>query len=562
MSNIFKDASATRAAAAEVADLIKNTVGKTIGAAGCPIALEGDNVITKDGIRVFNKLAYENNHKELILNLVRQCSDKTNQEAGDGTTTVSLIAAGVLGEFSKINMSRKAAVKIKEGIDLSSKAVLQYLAKNTRTIEDEEKIKQIAVISSNGDDNIGSKIAEAFKLVGNDGNITVEEGKSLDPFSVEKTAGTVLQRGYTSPYFITNTKKELVEFDNPFILLVNEKISSINSLVNILEKVNKHGRPLLIIAEDYESEVTSLLALNKMRGMLKVAAIKAPGFGDRRAEMLEDYRILFGAHSVVCKDMPLKTLEELEAEDLGTAKKVIISKDKTVILNEDENGNSSMNINPALTERIEFLKARMQEADSEYDKEKLQERLGCLCGGIAVLKIGGATDAEVKERRDRVDDALNATKAAVAEGIIPGGGATLLYATRVIDELIEKTSDEDMKIGMNVFKNAIMLPIQQIIDNSGETSAVFIHQLLQQESTSYIYDVYNKTFVDAFEAGIIDPVKVTRIAIQNAASITGLIISSGGCIVSAPKKDNDNSDAGAGAMGGMGGMNPGMMGGF
>ncbi|MDH5796377.1 MAG: molecular chaperone GroEL, partial [Anaplasmataceae bacterium] len=544
MSSSFIDANSTKELATEVADFFISIIAPTIGPSGSPIIIpgkfDGDPRITKDGVSVAKEIEMDDSRKSLLLKLLCQSADKTNQEAGDGTTTVSLLTAGILREFSKVNMNRRVATKVQEGIERSATKVTEYLIANTRAIKDNEQIEQIAVISSNGDKNIGSKIANAFALVGNDGNITVEEGKSLDPFIVEKSSGTVLQRGYTSPYFVTNTKKELVEFDNPYILLVNEKISAISSLVNILEKANKTPRPLLIIAEDYESEVTSLLALNKMRGLLKVAAIKAPGFGDRRAEMLEDYRILLGSSCVVSKDVTLKTLEEIELEDLGSAKKVIISKDKTIILNDEEGATPNISSNQELADRVNFLKEKIKEVESDYDREKLEERLGQLCGGVAVLKVGGATDVEVKERRDRVDDALNATKAAVAEGVIPGGGATLLYATKVLDDLIANEKDDDIKAGMIVFKNALKLPIHYIVSNSGEDSSVVMYKMLQQDSNVYIYDAYKKEFVkDAFEAGIIDPVKVTRIAIKNAASIAGLIVSSGGCVVKLPKKNDD-----------------------
>ncbi len=537
----------------DAADLVMSTAGVTLGPEGMPVIMSksfGPPEITKDGYKVMNSLKPKNPRISKMLELLRQATSQSNEQSGDGTTTASILVSQMLKLSSKHIAAGRARMKLRTGIELARDKVLAEIKVIAKKISSQDEITQIGTISANGDVLIGKKIAEAMDKVGKEGVITVEEGKGLEEFSVSVVKGMVFDRGYMSPYFVTNAEKMVAEFDNPYILLLNKKISSIQSLVPLLESVAKANRSLVIIAEDVEGEAMTTCVINKLRGGLKIATVKAPGFGDRRAAMLEDIRILTGAKYVVSDDLGI-TLESITLGDLGSAKTVTITKDNTTIVEGD--GDQS-----DVDARVDHLRNAISETSSDYDKEKLQERLAKLAGGVAVLKVGGSTDVEMKERKDRVEDALHATRAAVEEGIVPGGGATLLYLTKVLEEL--ESSDDDEASGINIVKEALKAPIAQIVANCGGDSSVIINYLLEKGDVNHIFDARKHEYTNAFKAGIIDPAKVVRVALESAASVASVLATTDVLVVDLPEDKNDSSSGadmpnpGMGGMGGMGGF--------
>ncbi|AHC39416.1 chaperonin GroEL [Ehrlichia muris] len=531
----------------EVVRILEDAVGCTAGPKGLTVAISksyGAPEITKDGYKVIKSIKPEDPLALAIANIITQSASQCNDKVGDGTTTCSILTAKVIEEVSKAKAAGADIVCIKEGVLKAKEAVLEALMSMKREVLSEEEIAQVATISANGDKNIGSKIAQCVQEVGKDGVITVEESKGFKELDVEKTDGMQFDRGYLSPYFVTNSEKMLVEFENPYILLTEKKLNIIQPILPILENVARSGRPLLIIAEDVEGEALSTLVLNKLRGGLHVAAVKAPGFGDRRKDMLGDIAILTGAKHVISDDLAIK-MEDLTLAELGTAKNIRITKDTTTIIGSVDN--SSTNVQS----RINQIKMQIEASTSDYDKEKLRERLAKLSGGVAVLKVGGSSEVEVKERKDRVEDALHATRAAVEEGVVPGGGAALLYTLSVLENL--KSRNDDEQLGINIVKRALQAPIKRIIKNSGsENAPCVIAHLLKQNDKQLIFNVDTMNFANAFTSGVIDPLKVVRIAFDFAVSLAAVFMTLNAIVVDVPSKDDTNP--GAGGMGGMGGM--------
>lgn len=532
----------------EAANLVLSAAGVTLGPEGRPVIMSksfGGPEITKDGYKVIRELKPEDEKVAKIVELLNQATSQANEKAGDGTTTATILVAELIKGAHKHIAAQRSRVKLKKGIKLARDEIIKYIKTISKAISSQEEIAQVGTVSANGNAAIGRKIAEAMEKVGKEGVITVEEGKGLEEFSVSVVQGMVFDRGYVSPYMVTNSEKMLVEFDNPYIMLANKKISTIQPLVSLLENVVRSGRPILIIAEDIEGEALSSLVISKIRGSLKAAAVKAPGFGDRRAAILEDIKILSGAKHVISDDLG-GNFEELRLEDLGTAKSVIITKDETTIVGGEGDEEE-------IKARVANLKKQIEDTTSDYDKEKLQERLAKLAGGVAVLKVGGATEVEVKERKDRVEDALHATRAAVEEGIVAGGGATLLYAISALERL--RGEDDDEQAGIDIVKEALKAPITKIVENAGENSAVIIHKLLTEGNRSQIFDAKDLRYADAFQVGIVDPAKVVRVALESAISVAGVLITAEALIVDLPSKEEANSGGGmGGGMGGMGGM--------
>jgi chaperonin GroEL len=474
--------------------------------------------------------------------MVREVASKTNDAAGDGTTTATVLARAIVREGSKSVAAGMNPMDLKRGIEKAVEAVVADLKKRSKKVKSNEEIGQVGTISANGDHEVGKMIAQAMAKVGNEGVITVEEAKTAET-ELEVVEGMQFDRGYISPYFITNADKMVAELDEPHILIHEKKLTTLQPLLPILEAVVQSGRPLLIIAEEIEGEALATLVVNKLRGGLKVAAVKAPGFGDRRKAMLEDIAIVTGGQ-VISEDLGIK-LENVKLNMLGTAKKVRIDKDNTTII--DGAGKKA-----DIQSRVSQIKAQIEETTSDYDKEKLQERLAKLAGGVAVIRVGGSTEIEVKEKKDRVDDALNATKAAVEEGIVPGGGTALLYATKALHGL---TGDnEDQTAGIAIVRQAIQAPIRQIVENSGVEASIVVGKLLEQKSTTFGWDAQGEKYVDFIDAGIVDPTKVVRVALQNAASVAGLLITTEAMITDRPKKDAGGAGGGMPGGGGMGGM--------
>ncbi|MBM3618452.1 MAG: chaperonin GroEL [Alphaproteobacteria bacterium] len=523
-------------------DILADAVKVTLGPKGRNVVIEksfGAPRITKDGVSVAKEITLSNKFQNMGAQMVREVASKTNDIAGDGTTTATVLAQAIVREGTKAVAAGLNPMDLKRGIDLAVSAVVEDIKKKSKKISSQSEVAQVGTISANGDKEIGTKIAEAMERVGKEGVITVEEAKGLE-FEVDVVEGMMFDRGYLSPYFVTNADKMAVELENPFILLVEKKITGLQPLVPLLEQVVQSQRPLLIIAEDVEGEALATLVVNKLRGGLKVAAVKAPGFGDRRKAMLEDIAILTGGQ-VISEDIGLK-LESVTADLLGRAKKVTITKEETTIV--DGNGQKA-----DLEARCKQIRAQIEETSSDYDREKLQERLAKLAGGVAVLKVGGNTEVEVKERKDRVDDALHATRAAVEEGIVPGGGTTLLYASRALDNL--KVANDDQRAGVNIVKRALQAPLRQIAENAGVDGAVVAGKLLESKETTFGFDAQNLEYVDMIKAGIIDPTKVVRTALQDAASVSSLLITTEAVIV---EKVEDKPAAGGNPMAGMGGM--------
>jgi chaperonin GroEL len=477
--------------------------------------------------------------------LIREVASKTNDLAGDGTTTATVLARAIIVEGNKAVAAGMNPMDLKRGIDLAVGKIVEFLQKQSKAISSSEEISQVGTISANGEKDIGEMIASAMKKVGNEGVITVEEAKSLAS-ELDVVEGMQFDRGYLSPYFVTNSEKMVAELDNPFILLHDKKLSGLQSLLPVLEGVVQSGRPLLIIAEDVEGEALATLVVNKLRGGLKVAAVKAPGFGDRRKSMLEDIAILTGGE-VVSEDIGIK-LENVTLNMLGTAKKVRITKDDTTIIN----GNGKKG---DIDARCAQIRAQIEDTSSDYDKEKLQERLAKLSGGVAVIRVGGATETEVKERRDRVDDALHATRAAVQEGIVAGGGRALLFATSVLANL--KGDNADQNTGIDIVRRAAQAPIRKIVENAGYDGAVIAGKLLESKDGNYGFNAQTGEYVDMIKAGIIDPTKVVRTALQDAASVASLLITTEAMVADKPEPKNDNTPGAGGMgdmMGGMGGF--------
>ena len=526
------------------ANILADAVKVTLGPKGRNVVIEksyGAPRITKDGVSVAKEISLSNKFQNMGAQMLREVASKTNDLAGDGTTTATVLAQSIFAEGSKAVAAGLNPMDLKRGIDKAVAAIIDAVKKVSKPIKSQEEIAQVGTISANGDRTIGDKIAEAMERVGKEGVITVEEGKGFD-FDLEVVEGMNFDRGYLSPYFVTNAEKMTVELDNPLILIFEKKLSSLQPLLPVLEAVVQSQRPLLIIAEDVEGEALATLVVNKLRGGLKVAAVKAPGFGDRRKSMLEDLAILTQGQ-VISEDLGIK-LETVNLTMLGKAKRVSITKEDTTIV--DGAGDKK-----TIEARCAQIKAQVEETTSDYDKEKLQERLAKLSGGVAVLKVGGATETEVKERKDRVDDALHATRAAVEEGIVPGGGVTLLYATRALDKI--KATNDDERAGINIIKRALQAPIRQIVENAGLDGAVVAGKLLESQDTNYGFDAQSLEYTDMIKAGIIDPTKVVRCALQDAASIAGLMITTEALIADEPE-DKKASMGGGGDMGGMGGM--------
>lgn len=529
---------------------LANAVKVTLGPKGRNVVIEksfGAPRTTKDGVTVAKEITLKNKRQNTGAQLIKEVASKANDHAGDGTTTATVLAQSIANEGAKAVSAGRNPMDLKRGIDLAVAKVVEDLAKRAKNVKGNEEIKQVGTISANGEAEIGELLAEAMDKVGNEGVITVEEAKSLDN-ELEVVEGMQFDRGYLSPYFITDADKMQAVLENPYILLHDGKLSNLQALVPILESVVQSNRPLLIVAEDVEGEALATLVVNKLRGGLKIAAVKAPGFGDRRKAMLEDMAILTGGQ-VISEDVGIK-LENVTIDMLGTAKKVTITKDDTTVV---DGAGSKKDIEA----RCKQIRAQVEETSSDYDKEKLQERLAKLSGGVAVLRVGGATEVEVKERKDRVDDALHATRAAVEEGIIAGGGTALLYATKAIDAL--KGDNDDQNVGIEIVRRALQAPIRQIAENAGDEGSVIVGKLLEQKDPDYGWDAQKGEFTNLVKAGIIDPVKVVRTALQDAASVSSLLITTEAIITDNP--DDEKAGAGAGGMGDMGGMGgmPGMM---
>ncbi|MGA9599024.1 MAG: chaperonin GroEL [Methylocystis sp.] len=522
-------------------EILNNAVKVTLGPKGRNVVIEksyGAPRITKDGVTVAKEIELADKFENLGAQLVREVASKQHDAAGDGTTTATVIAAAIAREGAKAVAAGLNPMDLKRGIDLAVETVVADLAKNSKKVTSNDEIAQVGRISANGDEFIGREIAKAMQKVGNEGVITVEEAKSLET-ETEIVEGMQFDRGYLSPYFITNTEKMVAELDDPYVLIHEKKLSSLQALLPILEAVVQTGKPLLIVAEDIEGEALATLVVNKLRGGLKIAAVKAPGFGDRRKAMLEDIAIVTGGE-LIAEDLGVK-LENVTLAQLGRAKRVRIDKETTTII--DGSGEKK-----DIEARIGQLKSQIEETTSDYDREKLQERLAKLAGGVAVIRVGGATEVEVKEKKDRVDDALNATRAAVQEGVSPGGGVALLRAIASLDGV--KVANSDQKTGVDIVRKAIQAPARQIVDNAGGDGAVVVGKLLDSKEYSYGYDAQTGEFGDLVKLGIIDPTKVVRTALQDAASIAGLIVTTEATITEHPKKDAPPMPGG----GGMGGM--------
>jgi chaperonin GroEL len=524
-------------------DILADAVKVTLGPKGRNVVLDksfGSPRITKDGVTVAKEIELKDKFENMGAQMLREVASKTNDLAGDGTTTATVLAQSIVREGMKSVAAGMNPMDLKRGIDLAVIKVVEDLKARSKPVSGSNEIAQVGIISANGDTVVGEKIAEAMDKVGKEGVITVEEAKGLE-FELDVVEGMQFDRGYLSPYFITNPEKMQVELTDPYILIHEKKLSNLQAMLPILEAVVQSGRPLLIIAEDIEGEALATLVVNKLRGGLKVAAVKAPGFGDRRKAMLEDMAVLT-AGQVITEDLGIK-LETVTLDMLGTAKRVSIDKDKTTVV--DGAGTSD-----ALKARIDAIRGQIERSDSEYDIEKLQERLAKLAGGVAIIKVGGSSELEVKERKDRVDDALSATRAAVEEGIVPGGGTALLYASRALDGFAG-ANDEQTR-GIDIVRRALQSPLRQIADNAGFDGAVVAGKLMDQQSQTFGFNAQTDLYEDLVAAGVIDPTKVVRSALQDAASVAGLLITTEAAVA---ELQEDEPDGSATAGGGMGGMN-------
>ena len=526
-------------------DVLANAVKVTLGPKGRNVVLDksfGAPRITKDGVTVAKEIELTDKFENMGAQMVREVASKTNDEAGDGTTTATLLAQAIVREGTKAVAAGMNPMDLRRGVDTAVGAVIAELTKRSKKVSTSEEISQVGTISANGEASIGEMIADAMSKVGNEGVITVEEAKSLNS-ELDVVEGMQFDRGYTSPYFVTNAEKMTCDLENPYILIHEKKLSSLQPMLPVLEAVVQSSRPLLIIAEDIEGEALATLVVNKLRGGLKVAAVKAPGFGDRRKAMLEDIAILT-AGQVISEDLGIK-LENVSLDMMGTAKRITITKEETTVV---EGAGNKKDIQG----RCNQIRAQIEETTSDYDREKLQERLAKLAGGVAVLNIGGATEVEVKERKDRVEDALNSTRAAVEEGIVPGGGVALLYATRVLDKVTVENKDQE--VGIDIVRRSLQAPVRQIAENAGVDGAVVAGKLLEQKDSNFGFDAQSESYKDLVKAGIVDPAKVVRTALQDAASIAGLLITTEAMVAEAPKDDAPPAPPMGGDMGGMGGM--------
>jgi chaperonin GroEL len=508
-------------------DILANAVRVTLGPKGRNVVLDksfGAPRITKDGVTVAKEIELDDKFENMGAQMVREVASKTSDIAGDGTTTATVLAAAIIREGAKAVAAGMNPMDLKRGIDLAVETVVEELKKNSKKVTSNDEIAQVGTISANGDQEIGRFLAEAMKKVGNEGVITVEEAKSLET-ELDVVEGMQFDRGYISPYFITNADKMRVEMEDPYILINEKKLSALNELLPLLEAVVQTGKPLLIVAEDVEGEALATLVVNKLRGGLKVAAVKAPGFGDRRKAMLQDIAVLTGGQAI-SEDLGIK-LENVTIAMLGKAKKVMIDKENTTIVN---GGGKKKDIE----DRITQIKAQIEETTSDYDREKLQERLAKLAGGVAVIRVGGATEVEVKERKDRVDDAMHATRAAVEEGVLPGGGVALLRATESLKKL--RTHNDDQKTGVEIVRKALQAPARQIATNAGEDGSVIVGKILEHSTYGYGFDAQNGEYVDMVKKGIIDPTKVVRQALQGASSVAALLITTEAMVAELPKK--------------------------
>ncbi len=525
-------------------NILANAVKVTLGPKGRNVVIDksfGSPRITKDGVTVAKEIELEDKFENMGAQMVRAVASKTNDIAGDGTTTATVLAQSIVNEGVKLVAAGMNPMDLKRGIDLAVAEVVENLAKAKKIISSNSEVAQVGTISANGESSIGEMIANAMQKVGNEGVITVEEAKTAET-ELDVVEGMQFDRGYLSPYFVTNAEKMVAVLEDPVILLHEKKLSNLQAMLPILEAVVQSQRPLLIIAEDIEGEALATLVVNRLRGGLKVAAVKAPGFGDRRKAMLEDIAVLTGG-SVISEELGIK-LENVTLDMLGTAKRVEISKENTTIV--DGSGQKS-----DIEGRVAQIKAQIEETTSDYDKEKLQERLAKLAGGVAVIKVGGSTEVEVKERKDRVDDALNATRAAVEEGIVPGGGVALLRASSA---LTVKGANPDQQAGINLVKRALQEPLRQIAQNAGDEGSVVVGKILENSSATFGYDAQNGVYGDMIQMGIVDPVKVVRTALQDAASVASLLITTEAMIAEVPKDAAPAMGGGGGGMGGMGGM--------
>jgi chaperonin GroEL len=526
-------------------DILANAVKVTLGPKGRNVVLDksfGAPRITKDGVTVAKEIELEDKFENMGAQMVREVAQKTNDTAGDGTTTATVLAQAIVREGAKSVAAGMNPMDLKRGIDIAVAAVVKDIVKRARKVSSSAEVAQVGTVSANGDSTIGSMIAKAMQKVGNEGVITVEEAKAMET-EVDIVEGMQFDRGYISPYFVTNAEKMLAELEDAYILLHEKKLSGLQSMLPVLEAVVQSGKPLVIIAEDVEGEAIATLVVNKLRGGLKVAAVKAPGFGDRRKAMLEDIAILTGGQ-LISEDLGIK-LENVTTAMLGRAKKVVIEKEKTTIV-------SGAGKKAEIEARVQQIKAQIEETTSDYDKEKLQERLAKLAGGVAVIKVGGATEIEVKEKKDRVEDALNATRAAVEEGIVPGGGVALLRAKKAVGRITNENSD--VQAGINIVLKALEAPIRQIAENAGVEGSIVVGKILDENSETYGFDAQNEAYVDMVAKGIIDPVKVVRTALQDAGSVAGLLVTTEAMVAELPKEPAPMMPPGGGGMGGMGGM--------
>jgi len=509
-------------------DVLANAVRITLGPKGRNVVLEksfGAPRITKDGVTVAKEIELADKFENMGAQMVREVASKTNDTAGDGTTTATVLAQAIVREGAKAVAAGMNPMDLKRGVDLAVEAIVADLKKNSRKVTKSDEIAQVGTISANGDASIGKMISEAMDKVGKEGVITVEEAKSLET-ELDVVEGMQFDRGYLSPYFITNAEKMIAELEDPYILIHEKKLSGLQAMLPVLEAVVQTGRPLVIIAEDVEGEALATLVVNKLRGGLKVAAVKAPGFGDRRKAMLEDIAILTGG-TMIAEDLGIK-LENVTIDMLGKAKRVRVEKENTTII--DGAGKK-----PDIEGRVGQIKAQIEETTSDYDKEKLQERLAKLAGGVAVIRVGGATEVEVKEKKDRVDDALNATRAAVEEGVLPGGGVALLRAVKALEHVSHE--NDDQRTGVEIVRKAIQWPARQIVENAGAEGSIVIGKVLEKHDYAFGYDAQTGEYRDLYKLGIIDPTKVVRAALQDAASVAGLLITTEAMVAEKPKKE-------------------------
>ena len=525
-------------------DILANAVRVTLGPKGRNVVLEksyGAPRVTKDGVTVAKEIELEDKFENMGAQMLREVASKTSDIAGDGTTTATVLAQSIVKEGIKLVAAGMNPMDLKRGIDLAVGEVVKDIARQAKKVSGSAEIAQVGTVAANGEKAIGDMIAKAMQKVGNEGVITVEEAKSLES-ELEVVEGMQFDRGYISPYFITNAEKMVAELESPYILIYEKKLSGLQALLPLLEVVVQAGKPLLVIAEDVEGEALATLVVNKLRGGLKVAAVKAPGFGDRRKAMLQDIAVLTGGE-LISEDLGIK-LENVTVQMLGKAKRVTITKDDTTIV-------SGAGKKPDIDARIGQIKQQIEDTTSDYDKEKLQERLAKLAGGVAVIKVGGSSEIEVKERKDRVDDALNATRAAVEEGIVPGGGVALLWAAK---SLKVKGDNEDQEAGINIIRRALQAPIRQIAENAGVEGSIVVGKVTDRKSPSFGYDAQTGEYGDLIEKGIIDPAKVVRVALQDASSVAGLLVTTEAMVAERPKKDFGSPAMPGGGMGGMGGM--------